>query len=198
MGYPHSPQRSQWNRNETSRMKRPIKNSTQSRYSVYLKSSIITWNLSLFVFSRLHRVQNNFGPLYITWLRKLQGLSPWSPCKPNTVFLGDLSRHSGLRLHDYNFRLFGISDRTKKIWWLCNEKSGNNDTDRVLCLVLNPFFSVTWLIYQFRRRENHDTNYLTSITYADSWIQFFTHTKYSQICPTFAVFLRCLCNLIVV
>ena len=44
--------------------------------------------------------------------------------------------------------------------------SGEEDTDRILWLVLNVISCVTWLTYRSHHREGNGSNFLTTVTYS--------------------------------
>ena len=44
--------------------------------------------------------------------------------------------------------------------------SGDDDTDRLLWLILDAISCVSWFIYRSHHREDHGSNFLTAFTYS--------------------------------
>ena len=115
----YSPQRPQSKEKITSRMFRPIRNSTINRNSINFIDNTIMWNPSFFFSSnKFHRTQTNFSPLNNHTIKEFHLLSPWSQAIPGAGILRWLVlSHSGHRRDDCNCRLFVLSGQFAR---LCN------------------------------------------------------------------------------
>ena len=72
----------------TSRIKWPIRNSTQIRIRIELVGNTIMWNSSLFFISnRIYKTQNNFGPLNDHIITEFSWVVTLAPAVPSTDIL---------------------------------------------------------------------------------------------------------------
>ena len=132
-------------------------------------------SITLFIFSnRFYKTQNSFGPLNDHIIMKFSWVVTMAPAVPST----DILRWPVTSQWTSSRRLiFVISDNTKLILGLVIWTSGEDDTHRIVWLVLGAISCVTWPIYRSHRREATVRTFLPRLLTAASRMQNCTYRK---------------------
>ena len=125
------------------------------------------WSSSfIFISNRFCRTLNNFVPLNDHIIAEFPWVVTMAPAVHSTDILWWTVTSHWHRQDDCNCGAFAISEHTKWFPGLVIQRSGEEDTERILWLALDAISCVTWLVYWSHRRRIHGSNFLTAVTYS--------------------------------